>query len=421
VALRFGVTAEDIQALTPEDLPERSLIQPGQLLLIPNRLDGVGPADKTIPDSEIVYSPSALDFDIEAYTQEAGGYLSSYKEYLSTGWTSGARVIERVAVENSINPRLLLALLEYQSGWLSGQPGNLAQQEYPLGFVHLERRGLYKQMTWAMQRISLGYYGWRDGSILSVTFPDGSSQRMAPTLNAGTAAIQYYFANLMEPILWYGTLSGGESFPALYERMFGNPWLRANTVEPLLPLNLSQPALELPFLPGRVWSYTGGPHAAWAKDGARAALDFAPSSSESGCSTSYDWVTAVAPGLVVRTQEGVVVVDLDGDGHEQTGWVILYLHVAARDRVQVGKMLEQDGLIGHPSCEGGSATGTHVHLARKYNGEWVLADGPLPFVLSGWQAKAGSNPYEGSLEKDGEVVTARVYGSFDTLVTRPKP
>ena len=34
--------------------------------------------------------------------------------------------------------------------------------------------------------------------------------------------------------------------------------------------------------------------------------------------------------------------------------------------------------LGHPSCEGGNVTGTHVHLARKFNGEWIGAGGRMP-------------------------------------------
>jgi hypothetical protein len=49
-----------------------------------------------------------------------------------------------------------------------------------------------------------------------------------------------------------------------------------------------------------------------------------------------------------------------------------------------GTLVEQGDALGHPSCEGGRSTGKHVHLARKYNGEWIAADGPIPFVLSGW-------------------------------------
>jgi hypothetical protein len=127
---------------------------------------------------------------------------------------------------------------------------------------------------------------------------------------------------------------------------------------------------------------------------------------------------AITPGLVVRSENGLVVVDMDGDGSEQTGWNILYLHVATKDRVALGQWVEQDGLIGHASCEGGVSTGTHVHIARKYNGEWMLADGPIPFVLDGWTILAGEKPYLGKMVNGDKVVTADVYGQSWSLITR---
>jgi hypothetical protein len=149
-----------------------------------------------------------------------------------------------------------------------------------------------------------------------------------------------------------------------------------------------------------------------------AALDFAPASAESGCVYSPEWVTAVADGLIIESENGVVKLDLDGDGHEQTGWVILYLHIATDGRIANGMWVKEGDLIGHPSCEGGRATGTQVHIARKYNGEWILADQQMPFVLSGWQAYAGDAPYEGSLIKGDKIVTASTNGSHSTQITR---
>ena len=127
---------------------------------------------------------------------------------------------------------------------------------------------------------------------------------------------------------------------------------------------------------------------------------------------------ASAAGQVVRSTTGVVVLDLDGDGFEQTGWDLLYLHIATKDRAPLGVWLDAGGLIGHPSCEGGIATGTHLHFARKYNGEWVLADGPLPFTLSGWVAHAGKKPYEGTLTKGDKTVIARSEVSAETKIIR---
>jgi murein DD-endopeptidase MepM/ murein hydrolase activator NlpD len=389
------------------------------LLVIPDRLGETTSARLALPDSEVIYAAPAGDFDLQGFITQGGGRLSRYQEWLgSTGWTSGAAIVQRVAQENSINPRLLLALLQYQSGWVYGEPGNLAQDEYPLGLVDYDRRGLYRQLVWAVNQLSIGYYGWREGRLTSLQYPDGGGARLAPDLNAGTAALQYFFSRLYDKDGWTQALSLESGLPALYEQMFGNPWLRAQLIEPLFPAGLEQPVLILPFVREQVWAFTGGPHGAWEHDGAWAALDFAPASVQPGCFESFSWLTAAASGLVVRSERGVVVIDLDGDGDEHTGWVLLYLHVAEKLRVPAGTLVQQGERIGFPSCEGGVATGTHVHIARKYNGEWIPADGPLPFVLGGWRAHAGPAPYKGYLTRDDQTVQASDLGIYATRILR---
>jgi murein DD-endopeptidase MepM/ murein hydrolase activator NlpD len=200
--------------------------------------------------------------------------------------------------------------------------------------------------------------------------------------------------------------------------MFGDPWSRADQMGPIFPPGLNQPEMVLPFETNSPWAFTGGPHGAWEHDGPLAALDFAPAADKTGCGSTPTWITAAAPGLVVRSSKGVVVVDLDGDGSEQTGWNILYLHVANKDRVQKGQWVDANDRIGHASCEGGTATGTHLHLARKYNGEWVVADGPIPFVLGGWTAVAGDKPYHGKLVRGDQTITADVNGQLKALIFR---
>jgi LasA protease len=417
VAARWGVDPAEIYS--PDPIPETAFFPPNQLLFIPHRLANTTSSVRSIPDSEVVFSPSAVNFDINAYVNEAGGYLSTYKEYLkTTGTTSGADVVARVARENSINPRLLLALLEYQSGWVYGQPGNIAEADYPMGLINLSKRGLYNQLVWAVKQLSIGYYGWREGHITEIYLKNGVTARMAPELNAGTAALQYFFSQLYDIESWIAAMDVDTGLPATHARMYGNPWLRAQTVEPLYPPGLEQPHLILPFRIGQLWSYSGGPHGAWEHEGARAALDFAPGSVESGCVESDAPVLAAAPGLVVRSSPGVVVLDLDGDGHEQTGWVLLYLHISSKKRITEGEWVDTGDFLGHPSCEGGFSTGTHVHIARKYNGEWIPADGPIPFTLGGWTAKAGELPYQGWLIRGDEIRKASVYGEATSNVIR---
>ncbi|MEP0807355.1 MAG: hypothetical protein HRF47_17890 [Chloroflexota bacterium] len=421
VARRFEVGVNEIAS--PKPLSEQGFLDPGALLIIPDRLDKTiqyTPALRFMPDSEVVFSASAAGFDIEEYVRSAGGYLAAYREWLgTTAWTNGAKEIERLAYENSVNPRLLLALLDYEARWVRGRPETQFRIDYPLGEENYRYKGLFAQLTWGVSQLFAGYYEWRTGNLTYLTFKDGYSLRLDPTLNAGTVAVMTLFSRQHTLNEWLRIMDANSGFPAFYRDMFGDPWARADALGNFFPPGFQQPPLSLPFEPGSTWAYTGGPHSAWGTNGIPlAAVDFAPQNQKPGCFIADQWVLASAPGLVVRSENGVVILDLDGDGSEQTGWNILYLHIASRDRVALGQWVDQDGLIGHPSCEGGVATGTHVHIARKYNGEWMLADGPIPFVLDGWTVVAGDKPYLGKLVNGGKTVIADVYGQSWSLITR---
>jgi len=398
---RFGVNPADI--LAPEGLKGATTLADGQLLVIPNVLGAVSPGDKLVPDSEVVFSGAAAGFDPQAFAEEQGGYLANYLGYADQATQPGGDVLLVAARDHSINPRLLVALLEDLSGWVTNPSPQGDQLKYPYHYVHDYLVNLNAQLTWATSQIAIGYYGWRAGTLTELTFKDGSTLRLNPQLNAGTAALQYFYAQVLDRAEWDHAVSAG-GFLNTYRQLFGDPYARE--LSPLLPADLTQVSMSLPFPIGQTWYFSGGPHGAWELGGAQAALDFAPGAVVGGCAESNAWVTGVAAGLVLRSANGAVVVDLDGDGAEATGWVILYLHIATRDRVQVGTLVERGGHIGHPSCEGGRATGTHLHLARKYNGEWIPADGPVPLNLSGWVAGPGKGEYYGTLTRDGVVVEA---------------
>ena len=422
VASRFGVGVNEITS--PKILPENGFIDTGTLLIIPDRLDKTVEYTSSallIPDGEVVFSVTAVGFDIEQYVRDAGGYLSTYREYLgTTAWTSGWKEIERLAYENSVNPRLLLALLDYEADWVRGKPENQFKIDYPLGQESYRNKGMFAQMIWGVNQLSVGYYGWRKGSITELTFKDGRTLRLDPTLNAGTVAVMMLFSRQHSLNEWLRIMDVNSGFPKFYRDMFGDPWARSEALGSFFPPGFHQPDLTLPFERGFTWSYTGGPHSAWGKEteGPLAAVDFAPQNDTPGCFETPTWVVAVAAGLVVRSENGLVMVDMDGDGSEQTGWNIMYLHIADKGRIAVGQWVDQNENIGHASCTGGTSTGTHVHIARKYNGEWMIADGPIPFVMDGWTVLAGDKPYLGTMANGNKIVTADVYGQAWSLITR---
>ncbi len=422
LAKRFNVVEEEITS--DITLPTTGLLDPGTLLVIPDRInEPATPNIQIMPDNEIIFSATAVDFDTKGFVKEAGGHLSGFKEYLgSTGWAYGDDAIARLAYENSINPRLLLGLLEYESRWVRGEPVDPLHTDYPMGYEDFRYKGMYIQMVWAINQLSIGYYGWRAGTITQLTFTDGTHLRLDPRLNAGTVALQYLFSRLHSQSQWAQIINPDTGFPVMYTEMFGDPWSRADIVNPILPPGLTQPEMNLPFEPNRQWNLVQGPHGAWQHIGALAAIDLAPSTDHGGCDPTPTWVLAVTPGLVVRSNNGVVMVDMDGDGYEQTGWNILYLHIGAENRVKVGTWLEVDDRIGHASCEGGESNGTHLHFARKYNGEWIAANGPIPLVLGGWVVHGEDTPHEGfmkgTMTKGDLTVTADEVGQKWSNITR---
>lgn len=408
IARKFTVS---LQALIEENqLSNPDYLKVGQELMIPVPSPGSpGSAFKIIPDAELVFSPSAVGFDIEKFITSQGGYLADYEEDVEGETLSGAQIVERVARDFSVNPRILLALLEYRSGWVTQKNPGEERREFPILQAEAWRTGLYLQLAWGANNLNRGYYLWKVNAIGAWSLPDGSLVPIAPTINAGTAGVQYMFSQLLERSKWDEAVSQAGVYHT-YVKFFGFPFNYA--IEPLVPPGITQPKMQLPFEPGRQWAFTGGPHGGWGDGSAWAALDFAPPGGALGCVRSDEWVVAVANGTILRSDNGAVIQDLDvsgeqtNDGLEQTGWVVLYMHIESRERVQTGAYLRAGERIGHPSCEGGVSSGTHLHLARRYNGEWIPADQSLPFVLDGWVSRGSEKEYDGILQKDDLVVEA---------------
>ena len=111
-------------------------------------------------------------------------------------------------------------------------------------------------------------------------------------------------------------------------------------------------------------------------------------------------------GIIARSGDGYVILDLDGDGDEHSGWTLVYLHIDDSERIAAGTVVNAGDKLGHPSCEGGVSTGTHVHIARKYNGAWISADGTLPMELDGWITKGEGELYNGALIRGNQIVEA---------------
>jgi murein DD-endopeptidase MepM/ murein hydrolase activator NlpD len=414
IAEQYEISMTEIMALN--QIANSDFIYVGQTLRLPGPefQSLVSPSFEIIPDSELIYGPAAKDFDLETFMNQSDSFLLSYMEEVEGSELSGPEIVQLVADRHSVNPKLLLAALEYQANWLSErQP---AETLYIMGHVDEESSGLYKQLSWAANLLNWGFYGRAEGGITSFAINEEIPVSFAEDISYGTSGVQYFLAT-RDGINYEDWLVdvGATGLFDTYSRLFGDPF--AQEIDPLVPADLSQPELNLPWANGETWYFTGGPHGGWNTGSAWAALDFVPPNQEAGCSPSESWTTAVADGVVSRSGHGAVVLDLDGDGYSGTGWAITYMHLDKRDRVPVGTSVRTGDPLGHPGCEGGFTNGTHVHLARTYNGRWISADGALPFNLNGWISQGEGFEYNGSLVRDGVIKTADIYHTENNAIT----
>lgn len=421
IALRYNTTVNTLLSLNPLDNP--NILSVGQVIALPPEPDDQTPAERLIPDSRLVRGTESRSFDIAGFIASQPGYVrvasGTVTERLANGQTidrtlTSAQIVERISLEFSVDPRLLLSLLEYRAGWLTraDQPDEL--KSHPLiseqASLPIDRTGLYRQLAWAANELNRGYYGWKYDDWRIIEFADGTRLAYDRSLNAGTVGLQHMLrlANTFDG--WRRDISA-DGLMNTYRRFFGDPF--AVQVTEYVPQQLIQPPLDLPFERGQTWFFTGGAHGGWGSGSAWAAVDFAPPDDPRGrlCYVSDYWVTAVADGVVTYSRDGTLLLDLDGDGDDTTGWVIVYLHLAAQGRRAEGERVSRGDPVGRASCEGGFSTATHLHIARRYNGEWIPATClnctgervVQSFTMSGWAVVAlRGQEYQGYLERNGE-------------------
>ena len=402
LAARFNTTEGEIRNANPVLPKDVTTLPPGLPLKIPVYYRALwGTSYQIIPDGLYVNGPAQKDFDAVAYVDSMPGWFKDYRVWVARRWFQGGEVINYLAENNSISPRLLLALIEYQTGALT-QAVKTVSEESPMGLNDPARDGLVEEMLYIVNFLNNGYYGWRIGSLISFEHKDGRLEFPDPWQNAATVALQHYYASILDPE-GYQLAVSGEGLAKTYAELFGDPWAIDSDH---IPGSLQQPEMALPFSAGYSWAFTGGPHTAWGTGQPLAALDFAPPNVVGGCAPTDEWSTAVADGVIARAGDALVVLDLDGDMDERTGWTLFYLHLSNNSIPAAGTELKKGDPIGIPSCEGGRATGTHVHIARKYNGEWIPAEGVLAFNLEGWIAFNGNAEYQGELRRFSRVVVA---------------
>ncbi len=120
LAARFNTSVDEIRAANPFIPEDATTMPPGMPMKIPIYYLALWASPyQIIPDHAFVNSPTAIGFNTAAFVASQAGWLKNYREYAGGEWRSGAGIVDYVATNFSLNPRLLLAILEYQAQALS--------------------------------------------------------------------------------------------------------------------------------------------------------------------------------------------------------------------------------------------------------------------------------------------------------------
>lgn len=418
LASRFNTSQSEILKANPIIPAVTTTLPPGMPMKIPIYFKSQwGSPFQILPDSLFANGPAQIGFSARSFVDRQPGWFKYFTAYTGEQNRRGGEIIDYIATTYSISPRLLLALLEYQTGALTHKhrPEDINTNSV-LGFTGVNSNQLTTQLNKLSNYLNNYYYEYREGRELEYQLLDGSLYRIDPWQNAATAALQHYFAMTDPPKEFFHAI-GPEGFQATYVALFGE----IEDHPDYIPGSLTQPKFTLPFKEGDSWAFTGGPHPGWGDGAPNSAIDFAPPSSASGCVPSDEWVRVPAGGTIVRTDTGVAVLDLDDDKDERTGWDIFFLHLLTSSIPPVGTKLNTGDAIGHPSCDGGTSTGTHFHIARKFNGEWISAGGIIPFEFDDWKVENGSGAYSGKIKRYSSTVIACECADYTSIIHNGPP
>src|SRR5512139_4094785 len=120
LAARFNTTVSEIMQANPLIPTDATTMPPGLPMKIPIYFRSLwGSPLQIIPDSAFVNGPAQIGFNTSAYVTTQPGWLEGYWTYAAGRNRTGAEIVDYIAANWSISPRLLLAILEYKAGALS--------------------------------------------------------------------------------------------------------------------------------------------------------------------------------------------------------------------------------------------------------------------------------------------------------------
>ncbi len=346
------------------------------------------PRAALINHERFFYEPDFYAPQIQAFLETQPGPLKGYRATVGNREHSFADILSSQAVLFSINPKVLLTLIEQQSGLLTNPAPSDEQVQFMLGYHGDEdgHAGWMAQLSWARREL---HRAQRDfPGTPELVYADKTHSPLPPGLAVGDYAVARVLAATTTAAELPSKLEQGDrSFVATYTRLFGDPrdvpqgWPAPAAPFLSLPMEYVHETTsffdhDAPFLAenGSTWIYRGDQAEHFSYDG-HDGWDFAMLPPEP--------VLAAAEGTVVFAGNAVdgcatraVVID------HANGYRTLYWHLS-RPTVELGPVSRGEviGIAGSSGC----ATGPHLHLQVQYLGRDVDP--------AGWCGPHGGDPW----------------------------
>jgi len=221
LAVRFNTTVEEIRQANPQIPDAATTMPPGFPMKMPIYARALwGTSYQIIPDSAFVYGPDFISFDLPAFLEGTSGWFKDYHYYVQNANQDAAGLLMLIAENYSINPRLLLALLEYRAQALTN-PEHDSASELNILMPEHTYTGVYRQLSHTADLLNDAYYRYRQGEIITIEHLNGEIENIDPWQNAGTAALQVYFSQFLDGED-YKRAIGPDGLAKTYQQLFGD-------------------------------------------------------------------------------------------------------------------------------------------------------------------------------------------------------
>jgi murein DD-endopeptidase MepM/ murein hydrolase activator NlpD len=345
------------------------------------------PADDLFDPWRFSYEPGFDQTAVQAFLDAQPGVLKRSRIRVGDRSQSFAEVLIGMTSLFSVNPKILLAMLEQQSRLLSTAEPTPAQLAQAMGYDADGRRGLWGQLRWAATSLRHAARDHPAGS--TVKFADGSTRDLGPV-----SMPRYALARTLALTTSPGGLEARlRGFLETYTRLFGDPrevpldW--PPPAQPFLRAPMEEPRQitsffdhDAPFLQenGSLVSYWGRAEETLSYDG----------------HTGWDYALAPPDAVLAAAAGNVIFAGNSDDGcgiaraviiDHRNGYRTLYWHLSSF-AVEAGQQVEAGQKIG-VAGDTGCVTGPHLHFQTQYLGRdvdpygWCSAATPDPWPAAG--------------------------------------